>query len=230
MTIDRLNWVLERVFYYMLMFLFLASAIYSITQDYSLAALILFILFMIVFHKGLVCISIPANSLVLREGRVAFLIPEKCVRNRFDFVSRGQTIFTLPHYSLLDHPYQLEIFSPDNKEGLHACRLSLQLGYDTELTALQRAYDNIIDHQDWLKYEVSRQLLKCLGSLVYPSVALKNEDAVQEYLKPLVAELNLGLESVGLKIKEANCSFAAGPAFVRFVAPEQVIFEKESQL
>src|SRR6266571_313550 len=227
MTIDRLTWILERVFYYSLMFLLLASAIYSISHDYSLAALILFVLFIFVLHKGVVCISIPANSLVLREGKVVFLIPEKTVRNRFDFVSRGQTIFTLPHYSLLDHPYKLETFFPDNKGGLYACRLSLQLVYNTELTALQRAYDSVILHKDWLKYEVSRLLFKSSGCLVCPPVSLQNEEAIQEYLKPLVAELNLGLESVGLKIKEANCSFTAGPTLVRLVAAEQVILEKE---
>ncbi len=230
MTIDRLTWILERVFYYLLIFLLLASVIYSLSHEHSLAALMLFVLFMIVFHKGVVCISIPANSLVLREGKVVFLIPEKSVRNRFDFVSRGQTIFTLPHYSLLDHPYKLEKFSPDDKEGLYACRLSLQLGYDTELTALQRAYDSIILHQDWLKFEVSRLLLKSLACLVCPPVSLQNEEAIQEYLKPLVAELNLGLESVGLKIVEATCSFTAGPTLVRFVAAEQEMFEKESLL
>lgn len=228
MTIDRLTWILERVFYYLLMFLLLASAIYSITHDYAPAALILFILFMIVFHKGVVCISIPANSLVMRKGKVVFLIPEKSVRNRFDFVSRGQTLFTLPHYSLLDHPYKLEKFSPDGKGGVYACRLSLQLGYDTELAALQRAYDSIVAHEEWLKFEVGRLLLKCLGSLACPPVSLPDEEAVQEYLKPIVAELNLGLESVGLKIVGASCSFTTGPTLVRLVAAEQAIFEKES--
>ena len=111
---------------------------------------------------------------------------------------------------------------------MYACRLSLQLGYNTELTALQRAYDSIILHQEWLKDEVSRLLLKSLGCLVCPLVSLQNEEATQEYLKPLVAELNLGLESVGLKIVEANCSFTTGPKLVRFVAAEQTIFEKES--
>jgi hypothetical protein len=183
---------------------------------------------MLVFHKGVVCISIPANSLVLREGKVVFLIPEKVIRNRFDFVSRGQTIYTLPLYSLLDHPYKLEIFSPDNEEGLYACRLSLHLGYDTELTALQRAYDSILLHQEWLKFEVTRLLLKSMAHLVCPQVSLQNEEAMQEYLKPLVAELNHGLESVGLKIVEASCSFTAGPTLVRFVASEQTIFERES--
>jgi hypothetical protein len=228
MTIHRLTWILERVFYYSLIFILLASVIYSLSNDYFTSAMILFVLFMLVLHKGVVCISIPANSLVLREGKVVFLIPEKVVRNRFDFVSRGQTIYTLPHYSLLDHPYKLEIFSPDNKEGLYACRLSLQLGYNTELTALQRAYDSVILHQEWLKFEVTGLLLKSMGHLVCPQVSLQNEEAIQQYLKPLVAELDLGLESVGLKIVEANCSFTAGPTLVRFVASEQAIYEKNS--
>ena len=230
MTIDRLTWILERVFYYLLMFLLLASVIYSISQEYSLSALILFILFILVTYKGLVCINIPANSLVLREGKVVFLILEKSVRNRFDFVSRGQTIFTLPYYHLLDQPYMLEIFSPDNKGGVYACRLSLQLGYHTELTALQRAYDSIVLHQDWLKFEVSRLLLRNAGSLVCSPVSLQSEEAIQEYLKPLVAELNLGLESVGFEIKRATCTFTADSTLVRFVAAEQVISEKESRM
>jgi hypothetical protein len=229
MSIERLTWILERVFYYSLIFILLASVIFSLSNDYFQSALILFILFILVLYKGVVCIGIPANSLVLREGKVVFLIPEKSVRNRFDFVSRGQTIFTLPRYSLLDHPYKLETFAPDEKGELYACRLSLQLGYNTELTALQRAYDSIMQHQDWLKAEVSRLLLKSMGNLVCPHLFLQNEKAMEEYLEPIVAELNLGLESVGLKIMEADCSFTAGQTLVRFVAAEQVTFEKNSQ-
>ncbi len=227
MTIDRLTWLLERVFYYSLMFILLGAVIYMLSHDNFRSALILLILFVFVLYKGLVCISIPANSLVLREGKVVFLIPEKTVRNRFDFVSRGQNIVTLPHYKFLDHPYNLEIFSPDNKGGLYVCRLSLQLGYNNEQAALQRAYDSLILHKDWLQFEVSRLLLKSTGCLVCPPALLQNEEATQEYLKPLVAELNLGLESVGLIIEEANCSFTAGPTLVRFVAAEQTILEKK---
>jgi hypothetical protein len=49
---------------------------------------------------------------------------------------------------------------------------------------------------------------------------------MQKFLKPLVTELNLGLESVGLKIEETKCSFTAGSTLVRFVAAEQEILEK----
>ena len=55
---------------------------------------------------------------------------------------------------------------------------------------------------------------------------LNKLDSREEYLKPIVSELNLGLESVGLKIEEANCSFTAGSTLVRFVAAEQEILEK----
>ena len=55
---------------------------------------------------------------------------------------------------------------------------------------------------------------------------MQGEEDMQEYWKPLVAELNLGLESVGLKIDEATCSFSTGPTLVRFVAAEQEIVEK----
>jgi len=43
-----------------------------------------------------------------------------------------------------------------------------------------------------------------------PTGSLQDEEAMQEYLKPIIAELNLGLESVGLKIEEAKCSFTEG--------------------
>jgi hypothetical protein len=91
---------------------------------------------------------------------------------------------------------------------------------------LQRAYDSFILHHDKLSFEVRRLLVKSAARLVCPPVPLQNEEAIQEYLKPLVADLNLGLESVGLKIEEATCLFTAGSTLVRFVAAEQGILEK----
>ena len=183
------------------------------------------VLCVLVLYKGLIRLKIPANSLVVRDGKVVFFIPEKTVRDRFDFASRGQTIVQLPHYGLLDRPYKLEIFSPDNKGGLNSCRLSLNLGYIMELTGWQRAYDNFVLYQDKLSLEVKRQLFKSSAHLAWP-LPLHGEEDMEEYLKPIVAELNLGLENLGLKIEEATCTFTAGPTLVRFVAAEQEIVEK----
>jgi hypothetical protein len=226
MTIERFTWIVGRILYYSLLFLLMALVIFTLSHDLFLAGLILLVLFVLVLYKGLILISIPAYSIVVRDGKLVFFIPEKIVRNRFDFVSRGQTIVVLPHYGLLDRPYKLEIFSPDNEGGLYACRLTLHLDYDTDLTALQRAYDSFILHHDKLSFEVRRLLVKSAARLVCPPVPLQNEEAIQEYLKPLVADLNLGLESVGLKIEEATCLFTAGSTLVRFVAAEQGILEK----
>jgi len=183
-------------------------------------------MFLLALYKGLICLKIPAYSLVVRNGKVVFFIPEKTVRNRFDFVSRGQTIVELPHYGLLDRPYKLEIFFPDNEGSLYSCRLSLHLDYLMEPTAWQQAYDSFVLHQERMSLEVRRLLLKSSALLVCRPAPMHGEEDKQEYLKPLVAELNLGLESVGLKIEEADCSFTAGSTLVRFVAAEQEILEK----
>ena len=131
----------------------------------------------------------------------------------------------MPHYGLLDKPYKLEVFTPGNKEGLNSCRLSLSLGYIMELTAWQRAYDNFVLYQDKLSLEVKKQLFESSVHLVW-SFPLQGEEDMEEYLKPIVAELNLGLENFGLKIEEATCTFTAGPTLVRFVAAEQEVVEK----
>jgi hypothetical protein len=156
---------------------------------------------------------------------VVFFIPEKTVRDRFDFASRGQTIVQLPHFGLLDRPYKMEIFFSDNKGGLNSCRLSLNLGYAMELTAWQRAYDSFVRYQDKLSVVVKRQLFKSSANMVW-QFPLHGEEEMDEYLKPIVAELNLGLEDLGLKIEEATCTFTAGPTLVRLVAAEQEIVEK----
>jgi len=226
MRIQRIIWVVGRITFYAVLVLLLATVIYTLSHDQFLAGLISGVVFILVLYKGLICIKIPAYSVVVRNGRVVFFIPETTVRNRFDFVSRGQTIVELPHYGLLDRPYKLEMFCPDGEGGLYACRLSLHLDYLMEPAAYQRAYDSFILHQERLSLEVRRLLLKSSARLVCRPVPMQGEEAVQEYLKPLVAELNLELESVGLKIEEANCSFTAGSTLVRFVAAEQEILEK----
>jgi hypothetical protein len=220
-------WLLERILFYTLLVTLMVVVIYTLSHEKMLFALISGIAFIVILYKGLICLKIPAYSVVVRDGTVVFFIPETVVRNRFDFVSRGQTIVELPHYGLLDRPYQFEIFSPDKEGGVYSCRLSLQLEYLMEPTAWQRAYDSFILHQEKLSFEVRKLLLKSSAGLVsLPSVPLQGEDTMQEYLTPIVAGLNHGLESVGLKIKEASCSLRTGSTLVRFIAAEQEALEK----
>lgn len=225
MWLQRMIWILGRMIFYMLLLPLLIGIVYTLSHDQWLAALIFMVLCVLVLYKGLIRLKIEANSLVVRDGKVVFFIPEKTVRDRFDFASRGQTIVQLPHFGLLDRPYKMEIFSPDNKGGLNSCRLSLNLGYVMELTAWQRAYDNFVRYQDKLSLVVKRQLFKSSAHMVWP-LPWQGEEEMDEYLKPIVAELNLGLENLGLKIEEATCKFTAGPTLVRFVAAEQEIVEK----
>jgi hypothetical protein len=212
--------------FYALLFLLLVVVIYTLSHDQFLAGMISGIMFFLALYKGLICLKIPAYSLVVRNGKVVFFIPEKTVRNRFDFVSRGQTIVELPHYGLLDRPYKLEIFFPDSQGGLYSCRLSLHLDYILEQTGWQRAYDSFVLHQEKLSLEVKRLLLQRSAHLVCRPIPVQGEEAMQEYLEPLVTELNLGLENVGLKIEEANCTFSSGSTLARFIATEQEILEK----
>lgn len=226
MWVQRMIQLLGRFIFYMLLIPILIGLVYTLSHDQWRAALIFTVLFVLVLYKGLVRLRIPAHSVVVRDGKVVFFIPEKSVRDRFDFASRGQTIVQLPHYGLLDRPYKLEIFSPDPAAGgLNSCRLSLNLGYIMELTGWQRAYDNFILYQERLSLAVKRQLFISSAHLAWPSPADGEEDR-EKYLKPIVAELNLGLENFGLKIEEAFCTFTAGPTLVRFVAAEQEIVEK----
>jgi hypothetical protein len=226
MTLERIIWIGRRILFYSLLFLLLIVEIYTLSNDMFLAGLIFLVILIFVLYKGLICIKIPAYSLVVREGKVVFFIPEKTVRNRFDFASRGQTIFELPHYGLLDRPYKLEIISPDNEGGVFSCRLSLHLDYLLEPIGWQNAYDSIVLHGERLSVEVRRLLTKSSAKLICQPVLLQDDEAMQEYLKPVVAELNIGLECVGLKIEEAKCSFTAGSTLVRFVAADQEIVEK----
>ena len=225
MWIQRMIQILGRMIFYMLLVPLLVAIVYALSHDQWTAALIYLVLCALVLYKGLVRLKIPAHSLVVRDGKVVFFIPEKTVRDRFDFASRGQTIVQLPHYGLLDRPYKLEIFSPNTAGGLNSCRLSLNLGYIMELTAWQHAYDNFVRYQDRLSLGVRMQLFKSSAHLEWP-VHSKGEEDREEYLKPIVAELNRGLENLGLKIEEATCTFTAGPTLVRFVAAEQEIVEK----
>ncbi|HIJ81938.1 MAG TPA: hypothetical protein HPP76_09560 [Desulfuromonadales bacterium] len=226
MGIQRIIWLVGRIMYYALLVVLLSVIIYMLSHDKSLPALIFGIVFIAALYKGLICLKIPAYSLVVRDGEVVFFIPETTVRNRFDFVSRGQTIVELPHYGLLDRPYKLEIFSPDGQGNLHACRLTLDLDYLMELPELQKALDSFVLHQEKLSVEVKKLLLKSASSLVCRPVIPQDEASTQEYLQPIIAELNIGLESVGLKVEEAKCSFTTGSTLARIIDSEQEILEK----
>jgi hypothetical protein len=225
MWVQKMIWILGRIIFYMLLLPLLIAIVYTLSHEQWLAALIFMVLFVLLLYKGLVRLKIPANSVVVRDGKVVFFIPEKSVRDRFDFASRGQTIVQLPHFGLLDRPYKLEIFSPDTKGGLYSCRLSLKLGYIMELAGWQRAYDNFVIYQDKLSLGVKRQMFINSVQMAWPFPSQGEEDS-EEYLKPIVTELDRGLEILGLKIEEATYIIATGPTLVRFVAPEQEIVEK----
>jgi hypothetical protein len=226
MTFQRNIWLLGRILFYTVLFLLLGVVIYALSHDKFLGALVFGVMFILTLYFGLIRLRIPAYSVVLRNGRVVFFIPETTIRNRFDFVSRGQIIVELPHYGLLDRPYKLDIFSADSVGGLSCCRLMLHLDYLMEQAGWQRAYDNFVLHQEKLSLEVRKLLYKSTAELACRPEPLQSEEALQEYLKPIVAELNLGLESVGLIIEDATCTFTAGSTLARFVAPEQEIVEK----
>jgi hypothetical protein len=226
MRIQQIARILGRILFYSLLFLLLILVLYTLSHDQWLAGLITLTMFILVLYRGLIRLKIPAYSVVVRDGKVVFFIPETTVRNRFDFVSRGQTIVELPHYGLLDRPYTLEIFSPGSEGGVCSCRLSLHLDYLIEPAAWQRAYDGYVKHQDRLSLEVRRLLLASSGSLVCRPVPVQGEEAMQEHLKPMIAEINRGLESVGLKVEEAHCSITAGSTLVRLIAAEQEKVEK----
>jgi len=225
MLIQRMIQVLGRLIFYMLLLPLLGGLVYTLSHGQLVAALVFLVLCVIVLYFGLIRMRIPAHSLVVRDGKVVFFIPEKTVRDRFDFASRGQTIVQLPHYGLLDRPYRLEIFSPDGAEGLRSCRLSLTLGYIMDLTGWQRAYDHYVTLQDRMSLAVRTQLFRSATHLEAP-VPVPGEENRKELLQPIVDELNRGLENLGLRIKDAACAFTAGPALVRFVAGEQEIVEK----
>jgi hypothetical protein len=205
----------------------LLGLVYTLAHQQLTAALVFLVLCVIIIYKGLVRLAIPANSVVVRDGKVVFYIPERTVRNRFDFYSRSQTIIELPHYGLLDHPYKLEIVSPDTS-GLTACRLTLTLGYIMDLAGWQRVYDLYISHHDRLSWMVNRELYRSSARLALPSGVPEEADR-EAYLRPIVAELDHGLEDLGLKIEEATCTFTAGPTLVRLVATEQESVEREEK-
>jgi hypothetical protein len=184
------------------------------------------ILGVLVIYKGLIRITILANSFVVHNDKVALYFPKKTVCNRFDFVSRGQSIVHLPQYGLLDRPYVIEIFSPGSSGGVNSCRMSLNLGHIMEPDAWQRAYENFVRHQEQLSLVVKRQLLTSSAHIHLTPFTRGEGDDVEKYLEPIVSEINLGLENLGFKIIKAEGKFSAGPTLVRLIAAEQQDIEK----
>ena len=219
-------WFLGRILFYMLLLPLLIGVVYTLSNEQWWTALVFMTMCVFILYKGLIRINIPKNSVVVRDGKVVFFVPEKTVRDRFDFASRSQTIVQLPHYGLLDRPYKLEICYPDDKGGVNSCRLSLNLGYIMDLTGWQLVYDNFVLHNEQLSFVVKQQLYKSSANIVSP-FPLQEED-MDEYLKPIVAELNLGLGSLGLKIEDVTCKFTAGSTLIRFVAAEQEMVERDT--
>ncbi len=226
MWIQRMIWVLGRVLFYLLLIPLMFGVIYTLSHDQWWPALFFMILCVLILYKGLIRINIPKNSIALHNDKVVLFFPEKTVRDRFDFASRAQTIIQLPHYGLLNQPYKLEIFYPDTKGGLNSCRLSLNLGYVMDLTGWQRVYDNFVRYHEQFSFVVNQQLFKS-STLIVASLPMQEEEEMDKYLEQIVAELNLGLELLGLKIEDATCKFTTAPTFVRLVASEQEILEKE---
>jgi len=226
MWIQRMIWLLGRILFYLLLIPLLFGVIYTLSHEQWWSALIFMVLCVLILYKGLIRIKIPKNSIALHDDKVVLFFPEKTVRDRFDFASRGQTIIQLPHYGLLNQPYNLEIFYPDGKGALNSCRLSLNLGYVMDLTGWQRVYDNFVRHHEQLSFVVKQQLFKS-STLIVSSFPSQVEEDMDKYLKQIIAELDLGLEYLGLKIEDATCKFTTGPTFVRFIAAEQELLEKE---
>ena len=226
MWIQRMIWVLGRILFYLLLIPFMFGVIYTLAHEQWWPALFFMVLCVFILYKGLIRINIPKNSVALHDDKVILFFPEKTVRDRFDFASRGQTIIQLPHYGLLNQPYKFEICYPNTKGGLNSCRLSLNLGYVMDLTGWQRLYDNFVLYQEQLSFVVKQQLFKS-STLIVSSLPLQEDEEMDTYLKQIVAELNLGLEYLGLKIEDATCKFTTAPTFVRFVAAEQELLEKE---
>ena len=218
---------LGRMIFYMLLITSLIFLIYTLVNQQLTAATIFLVLSAIVIYFGLIRIRIPANSVAVRDGKVVYCIPEQSVRNRLDFYTRSQAIVELPHFKLLYRPHKLEIVYPDTEGGVTTCRLTITLGYIKDIEGLQRAYDNYIRYQDKMPLVVKKELVRSASRMALP-YGVPGEAEREEYLKPVIEELGRALESLGLKIEEATCTFTVGPTVVRLVTPEQEMMEQEA--
>jgi len=214
MDIQKLTWFLERTLYYALLLLTVGAVIISFASDKPVAGLIALILMMAVIHKGFARITIPAKSVLIRDDKVVLFVPEKTVMNRFDIISRGQSIVTLPVYGVFDQPYKLELFIADG-EHVASCLLTLKLAYGTDLAAWQSAYDSFSSHGNRLAEAVRSQLQEAAAGLSLGSLPEQRDGDQQEFLEPIVAALNGSLASIGVEVKDASCSFETGRMLVR---------------
>jgi len=228
MKIQRLIWFLDRFTVHLVLILLAAVIIYGLNTQLRILSLIVGIIFLFVLYYGLIRLKILKNSVVVRHGRVFFFVPETTVRNRADFVTRGQSVITLPKYQLLDRFFKVELFFQGRDGSVCSCRLSLRLAYLMLPAAWQRAYDSFVAHGERLPHEVSRLLLESCGHLKLQPLTMTGEDAIKEYLVPIVAHLNLGLESVGMEVLDVKCSFTEGSTLARFVADDQRDFEERA--
>lgn len=211
MDIQKLTWFLERTLYYTLLLLTLAAVIYSFATEKMMAGVVALIFTMGVVHKGFARITIPAKSVLVRDGRVVFFAQEKTTLNRFDIISSGQKVVTLPVYGVFDRPYQLAIFFPSG-DSVTSCLVTLRLAYGTELPALQCAYDSFVLHENRFADEVKRLLTETALGIAFSDVP---EQGDGDRLAPVVAGLNGGLAAIGVEIADASCSFENGRMLAR---------------
>lgn len=228
MQLHRIVWFVNRFTIHVVLFVLFVMVAFALAYQQWWLSIIVMVVFALALYKGLIRIRILPNSVVVRDGKVVFFVPETTVRNRFDFVSRGQSIVELPEYQLLDRPFNVEIFYPGLEGTVCSCRLSLFLAYPLLPAAWQRAYDRFMEHGDQLPLEVKKVLLKGCAQIELQPLIQTDEDTVREYLKPVVSQLNLALESVGLEVTDVQCSFTEGPTLARLLGADQQDVEKGS--
>ena len=226
MKIQRFIWLLGRIAFYSIFVLLSFVVIFSLAHEQWLISLAAMAILVIAIYKGLICLKVPANSVVVRDGTVVFYVPRTITRNRFDFVTRGQSIVELPEYQVLDRPFKVEIFFPGSEGTVHSCRLSLRLFYLMQPAAWQKAYDCFVEYHERMPMAVRKLLVKSGDGLVLRPPAETGEDALRRFLAPIVSALNLELESIGLEVVDVRCSFTAGSSLARLVASEQEILDK----
>src|ERR1700686_2526652 len=123
MRIQHFTRLLGRFIFYSMLFLLLFIVIFALAQERWLTSLVAMVILVLTIYKGLIRLKVPANSVVVRDGKVVFYVPGTVIRNRFDFVTRGQSIVELPEYQVLDRPFKVEIFSPGSEGTVNSCRL-----------------------------------------------------------------------------------------------------------
>ena len=226
MRVQRIVWLLGRGLFYVFLLLLLILVISALVRELWLTSVFILVMLVFLIYNGLIRLKIQAKSVVVHDGTVVFYVPEATVRNRFDFISRGQSIVQLPEYGLLDRPFKLELYFPGSAGRVVACRLSLRFGYLMQPTAWQHAYDKFVEYQDGLPTAVRKQLLKSCDRMSLRPVITANEEAMREFVEPVVAALNLELAGFGLEVVQVKCSFSEDTTLVRFVAAEQELLEK----